>query len=129
MVCLSIIGTPSWNSGREIKANCLFCSDICLCEEDESNQIVLSGVPSKPEFSSCGHRMLHSSSRDIHIMALYMPPGKEGVGSTLHCSDILWRGKRIGLLISAAKETVLCRELCDLGNALRYVLSQSKTEA
>lgn len=50
-----------------------------------------------------------------------MPPGKEGVGSTLHCSDILWRGKRIGLLISAAKETVLCRELCDLGNALSKV--------
>ena len=58
-----------------------------------------------------------------------MPPGKEGVGSTLHCSDILWRGERIGLLISAAKETVLCRESCDLGNALRYVLSQSKTVA
>ena len=28
------------------------------------------GASSKPEFSSCGHRMLHSSSRDIHIMVL-----------------------------------------------------------
>lgn len=56
-----------------------------------------------------------------------MPSGKEEAGSTLHCSDIFSQGKRISLLISAAKETVLCRELWALGNALKYVLSQSKT--